>query len=313
MAAVDAGNPGARADVRGRFGLIMMDDVSGAILTLAATRGARQFALDRVVVFLADGVTLWFDARFGSLAQAPELSWSAEGSALRVRLSAHTADELGAVEHLSGQVESCRFRVPLTVNLALEPTSRPVSPSRALSGESLAGSESYRALGTFAAGSVLYPVSGQAWRIPDRLVTYHDAGHVCLQASFQDGSALLAVRPNGCGGAPGEAALQLRAFTATAPVSAIVVDGAPRRPPRRMICQLDGRSAVTVVGAQRNVDQHLALVHSGGDRVRWVRQAFTPFDFVRSGVTGFGILEQIDSVSTPVALAGADNDLPDPY
>src|SRR5699024_8454637 len=138
------------------------DDESGVIITIALTRGTHT-TLDRVLVFLPDGVTLWFNRDYGATNHRPDLSWSTDGRAQHVRPSAHTAEDLEPAEHLVADVDDPPFRVPLTLDLSLEPHSVPVPRQRAFPDGGLRGSQVYRAAGSVAAGSVVYRVRGQAW------------------------------------------------------------------------------------------------------------------------------------------------------
>ncbi|MDN5856411.1 MAG: hypothetical protein L0K86_26925, partial [Actinomycetia bacterium] len=131
-------------------------------------------------------------------------------------------------------------------------------------------------------------------------------------------SALLATAPTERG-VPGPAALQQHTETMPLTVSDFRVEGPPRRIPMRMICQLDGDPGVTVHGGYRSLDQHLAFVHPNGaagpsqSGQGLVRRAYTPFDFARSGVTGFGILEQVERVSSPEAPAEVGTGIPETF
>ncbi|SOD72166.1 hypothetical protein SAMN05892883_1590 [Jatrophihabitans sp. GAS493] len=305
----------------GALDLVLMDDQSGAIIALTFSGGPRA-SLARIVVFIADGVTLWYDADIAPARHRPDISWSVEGATQHIKLMAHTAEDLSCAEHRRDGDAEVQFRVPLTADLTLEPNSQPVPRMGDSSENVLQGSRNYRVTGSFAPGSVVYAISGQAWIEPGDFGASTNQAGVRLQAAFQDGSAMLVACPdtadgsagsNGAGGHTGAAALQAQTDIALLAVSALRTAGAERSAPQRMICQLRGRTDVTVLGGLRSPDQHLALVRPSEDGDGWVRRAFTPFDFVRSGVTGFGILEQVTQVSTREPVAVRDAGLPDPY
>ncbi|WP_370617747.1 hypothetical protein [Mumia sp. Pv 4-285] len=291
--------------------LVLMDDVSGALLTIVVSRGVRV-SLDRALLFLADGVTLWFNAGFGDAGHRPDLSWTTEGRAQRVRVSAHTSEDLEPAEHLAEDSESAAFRVPLTLDLVLEPLSLPVPRQRPFTDGGLQGSQVFRASGTVAAGSVIYRVEGQAWVGERSLGAHHDDDGARLQAAFQDGSSLLATAPQTPDGV-GPAALQRHTATESMTVSTFRIDGPARRVPLRMICQLDGDPGVTVLGSYRSLDQHVAFVQEREGDEGWVRRAYTPFDVAYSGITGFGVLEQVEHVSSPDAPPVVGTGIPETF
>lgn len=300
------------AEADGHADLVLMDDISGAVVVIAAS--ARRLSLDRVLVFLADGVTLWYNHGFGTIGHRPDLNWTLDGRAERVRVSAHTVEDLEPAEHLATEHEPLTFRVPLTMDLLLEPMSVPVPRQREFTDGGLRGSQVYRASGSVAAGSVIYQVRGQAWTGETSFGSAENENGVRLQAAFQDGSSLLATAP----AAPeqtGPAALQVHTVTAPRLASKFDVEGPKRRIPMRLYSHLDEMPgtkailkapAVTVIGGYRSLDQHLAFVQPSKDGRQWVRRAYTPFDLARSGVTGFGILEQVELFAStePPAVIG---------
>ncbi len=290
--------------------LILTDEISGAIVTVAVTRG-RRMSLDRALVFLPDGPTLWFNADYATSSHRPDLAWTADGRAQRVRMSVHTAQDLEPAEHLLDADDSV-FQVPLTVDLLLEPHSMPVPRQRQFEDGGLRGSQVYRASGSIAAGSVVYRVRGQAWVGETGFASGTRLEGARLQAAFQDGSAMLATAPDVPGGV-GPGALQQHTATTPRIVSAFQVHGPARRIPTRLICQLDGDPEVTVFGGYRSLDQHLAFVQPISEAKQWVRRAYTPFDFARSGVTGFGMLEQIELVSSPAAPDVVGTGIPETF
>ncbi|MGH1561582.1 hypothetical protein [Mumia sp. DW29H23] len=301
------------AEVGGSADLVLMDDVSGTVVTIAVTRG-RRTSLDRVLVFMADGVTLWYDRDFVTASHHPDVSWTVDGRAQRVRVSVHTAQDLEPAEHLAGADEE--FRVPVTLDLSLGPISLPVPRQRAFADGGLAGSQVYRATGSVAAGSVVASVRGQAWVGATGFAASGNEGGTRLQAAFQDGSSMLATAPPTPGDV-GPGAFQEHTETTPLTVSALHVEGPPRRIPTRMICQLDGtlqrEGGYTVLGGYRSLDQHLAFVRASSDGQGWVRRAFTPYDVARSGVTGFGLLEQVGRVSSPDAPPVVGTGIPETF
>ncbi|MFC6148763.1 MULTISPECIES: hypothetical protein [Mumia] len=301
------------AEVGGSADVILMDDVSGTVVAIAVTRG-RQLSLDRVLVFMADGVTLWYDRDFVTASHHPDVSWTVDGRAQRVRVSVHTAQDLEPAEHLAGA--AAEFRVPVTVDLSLGPISLPVPRQRAFADGGLVGSEVYRASGSVAAGSVVASVRGQAWVGATGFAASGTEDGTRLIAAFQDGSAMLATAPQEPG-AVGPGAFQERTVTSPLTVSVLNVEGPSRRIPTRMICQLDGTPSstggYTVTGGYRSLDQHLAFVRASADGQGWVRRAFTPYDVSRSGVTGFGLLEQVGRVSSPNAPSVVGTGIPETF
>ncbi|WP_396655776.1 hypothetical protein [Microbacterium sp.] len=292
--------------------LAVMDEDSGAVLVLAARRRRGRLALQRLMVFLADGVTLWYNADLGAADHTPELSWAATGRTHRVRLFAHTAEDLEPAEHLVSDPGPVSFRVPVTLDLTLSPLSLPVPRQRRFPDGGLTGSQTYRARASLAAGSVIYDVRGHAWVSHTRFSDRSTEKGARLQAAFQDGSSMLAAAPN-APGEPGPGALQQATDTAPVHVNTFRISGPARRIPMRVICQLDAERGGTILGGYRSLDQHIAFVEPRPESDGWLRRAYTPYDFARSGVTGFGILEQVTPVSTPDSPAVVGTGIPETF
>ncbi|WP_154674468.1 hypothetical protein [Nakamurella lactea] len=293
------------AQEQGPVDLVLMDEVSGAVVVIAATRG-RRMSLDRVMVFLADGVTHWYHRDFGTIDHTPLLSWTPDGRTERVRVSAHTVQDLEPAEHLAAEHEPLAFRLPLTMDLLLEPMSLPVPRQREFGDGGLLGSQVYRASGTVAAGSVIHRVRGQAWTGGTSFGGQQNENGVRLQAAFQDGSSLLATAATSPA-RRGPAAVQVHTVTSPRTVSRFDIHGPHRRIPMRLYGRIDetpgttavsGAPGINLIGGYRSLDQHLAFVQPSLDGRRWVRRAYTPFDVAQSGVTGFGILEQVGIVTS---------------
>ena len=127
---------------------------------------------------------------------------------------------------------------------------------------------------------------------------------------FQDGSALFATA-----GSPHDdaAALVVNTRIRRVPVDQFVLQGRDGGPARKVLWKGADRSHASVTGEIRNVDQYVSLARPAPGGIGWLSWSATPFVFVRSGVTGLGLVEHESQASPAYAAPVAEEALPDPY
>jgi hypothetical protein len=286
---------------------------SGAVVAVTYL-AARRPVLERAVIFLASGEILWADAASSGAGRAGtiERRGSEAAAGFGLRLSAQATPLTGASE-IAGDEPGPGRAVPVSFTLDLEPASIEATignqppgatrPTRALM---------VRGSGSLAAGSVIYRVHGSGWSSSGRSDDDGELTDSRARAVFQDGSGLFATRPADAAAGPGGAALVINTHIRQVPAREFVVMGRDRGPARRIAWTGGGRSPQSVTGEIRDVDQSVTSVLAvpDGGRLSW---SMTPFVFVRSGITGLGLMERTTQAgSAPVAPAVEDT-LPDPY
>jgi hypothetical protein len=100
---------------------------------------------------------------------------------------------------------------------------------------------------------------------------------------------------------------------ATAVRDFTVLDAERGRPGRRVSWAGDGRSPAGAAGKIRDRGQQLVVTHPDPAGSGWLSWGCAPFVFVRSGVTGLGLVERRTRLATPVTAAEPADELPDPY
>jgi hypothetical protein len=361
------GQGGVGQGVGGREIAFMCAD-TGTVMALrfaAPLSGAGPRAtLIRATVFLPSGGTLLMDgASGGGTVSSLVVREHGSGRQYDLRLSASAARLTGPTDLVSGGPPTAR-RVPVSVQLALEPASQRLALETAAGPGTPAGA-SYltllRGAGSLAAGSVIHSVQGTAWLTAetteadgsievdgaggavksDGAVGLGEAGVAggvaeadgagagpggqagCrARAVFQDGSALYVAREVGPATAAGLAAAgagtvaalvhntnlratAIRDFTAPEPgrgrIGGTVSWAAADRSPAGATAEIrDPQQQLTVRPDPADPDGR-----------SW---SCAPFVFVRSGVTGLGLVERWDqrAIATTTADEAAD-ELPDPY
>jgi hypothetical protein len=269
--------------------LVFLCADTGTVVAVTYT-GDRRPTLARAVVFLTSGETFWVDG--GAAGAALAVRDRGPGGRYDLRLSAR-AEPVTAPGHLVGdETAAAGPRVPVGIELAFEPASQQLTLEPGARVMLLRGS------GSLAVGSVIHRVEGSAWSAagPGGPVDYR------ARAVFQDGSALHVAAAS-----PGPVAAlvhntQIRAVT----VGDVTVRGAESGRLGRTVSWLgDGRSPARATAEIRDAEQQLTVVGAGP--LSW---SCAPFVFVRSGITGLGLVEQRtrhDATAEPAA------GLPDPF
>ncbi|TDB98200.1 hypothetical protein [Actinomadura sp. 7K534] len=282
----------------------------GAVISVSV-RGEGRTRTARVVAFLDSGQSLCSETGPAGGRHDFDLS-SAEAagrSALRIAVGAR---EAGEPLELGGTERPRRAgRIPLLLDVALAPLAPPARLGDATGGGMAVTAQAHRLTGTLAVGSVIHRVSGQAWSSRSPFASTAVRAGSRVHAVFQDDSGLYAARTEAA--ADGRlAALQLHNAMKRLDVREIRVSGPERGVPWDVTCELGAATVVT--GAPRHSEgyQHVAFLRPGGGSDTWVRVGYTPFDFVRAGRTGFGLLEHVARVPGPERPEPAPG-LPDPW
>lgn len=296
-----------------RRDLIFMCADSGAVVTVTYSQAKRP-ALESAIVFLASGETLWVDPASSPAGRGTGLErrGSEDTAGHDLRMSAQATRLTGLNEIVIGEVAEGRH-LPVGFDLSLEPASVETAiedgvsqgPTRLLI---VQGS------GSLAVGSVIFRVRGSGWSSSGQPGDGGDTAGSRARAVFQDGSALFATYGPAAGSASGNAAAVV-VNTHIRPVAAreFVIQGRDRGPARKIRWASEGRSPQRVSGEIRNIDQYANSVQPASGGTGWLSRSTTPFVFVRSGVTGLGLVERVtEAASAHAAPAGGDS-LPDPY
>jgi hypothetical protein len=306
-------NPAVR---EARRDLIFVCAETGAIVAVTYSAAGRPELLT-AAVFLSSGEVLWVDpepssallrsARFErherEIPGRYDLRMSAQATWL------NTADEVVADEPVEGR------RLPVVLDATLEPASLEVrlGDQAALQARP-AGVVLVQGSGTLAVGSVIHRIRGFGW---SSLEPADDAGRRIgcrARAVFQDGSALFAVDRRGDAGAGDvAAAIVVNTQINRVPVHHFGVEGSGRGPAGKLQWTGGGRSPVDVTGEIRHSEQYLTVVRPALDGSGWQARSCAPFVFVRSGITGLGLVEREAAVNSAHAPRAVKDELPDPY
>lgn len=285
---------------------------SGAVVSLAYTEGRRP-ALARAVAFLASGEPLWVDgAADGSRATFAVRDRGAAGR-YDLRLSLQGALLPGAA-NLAGDEAVAGRRAPVGLELTLEPASARLALDL---GQAPAGGHVtlVRGTGSLAVGSVIRRLDGTGWSA-DGVGGGPGAAAGCrARAVFQDGSALYVAGDAGSASANGcVAALVRNTQIRAAAVRDVAVTGTERGLPGETVSwAADDRSPAGASGKIRDPRQRVTVTTrdpSAAGRLSW---SCAPFVFVRSGVTGLGLVERRGMLGAPATVAESADELPDPF
>jgi hypothetical protein len=288
--------------------LVFMCADTGAVIDLSYTAGSRP-ALARALVFLASGETLWADGgpESGSRATLTVRERGAAGQ-YDLRLSVQGALLPGAAD-LTADGPVAGRRVPVGLELTVEPASARLTLGAAAAPEGQV--TLLRGTGSLAVGSVIRRLELAGWSATGKDGGPGAAAGVRARAVFQDGSALYAV---GETADRSVAALVRNTQIGVAAIGAVTVRGEERgRPGRTVSWTGDDRSPASASGRIRDPRQRVAVTSadpSGAGLQSW---SCAPFVFVRSGVTGLGLVERRAALATPAPVAEADGELPDPF
>jgi hypothetical protein len=170
-----------------------------------------------------------------------------------------------------------------------------------------------RVAGELTVGSVYHRISGLGWVVTGSASAWGNAEPGCrVAAVFQDRSAVLVLGPTF--GADGAVAAR-RSFNAglgAVPVHHLAVQDPDRTPLRVIRLALGGPDPADVYGEMRQREQFLEVVRPSGDNSQYLSWSAAPFVFVRSGITGLGLVDCQSRVPTP-RRPTASPGLPDPY
>lgn len=286
---------------------------SGAIVTVTYSQAKRP-ALESAIVFLASGETLWVNAASSPAGRGTGLErrGSEDTAGYDLRLSAKATQLIGASEIVSGEVAEGR-QLPVSFDLSLEPTSVETAIENGAS-RGPTRLVMVQGSGSLAVGSVIFRVRGSGWSssgLPD------DDGAVAgsrARAVFQDGSALFAAHGLAAGWAPGgAAAVVVNTHIRQVAAREFIIQGLDRGPARKIRWASEGRSPQRVSGEIRNIDQYVDSVQPAPGGTGWLSRSTAPFVFVRSGVTGLGLVERVTEAALAHAAPVGGGSLPDPY
>ncbi|MFB4308297.1 hypothetical protein [Actinomadura sp. GTD37] len=287
--------------------LVFLCADTGAVVAVTWT-GDERPALERAVVFLASGQTYWVDPASGGLRAALAVLDRRAGGRYDLRLSAQARPIAAPGRPIDRETTAGPY-VPVGIDIAFEPASQPlVLAPGAPSAERVALA---RGTGSVAVGSVIHRVEGSAWSAAGS----GGPADCRARAVFQDGSALfVSAAPSG----PVAALVRNTRIRAVA-LQGFAVRGAESgRLGRTVSWTGDGRSPAGATAEIRDPDQRLTVTSAdpaGPDRLSW---SCAPFVFVRSGITGLGLVERRTRVAPPDSATAATaaepaDELPDPF
>ena len=288
--------------------LVFMCADTGAVVGLSYAAG-RRAALARAMVFLPSGETLWADGGPESGSRA-SLTVRDRGPAGQcdLRLSVQGAllpgpADLAADEPVAGR------RMPVGLELALEPASAllALGPAAAPAGQVTL----VRGTGSLAVGSVIRRLGGTGWSATGKDGGPGAAAGVRARAVFQDGSALYVTGETADGSV---AAFTRNAQIRAAAIGDVTVRGGERGLPGRTVSWAgDGRGPAGASGEIRDPRQRVTVTAADQLDDGWPSWSCAPFVFVRSGVTGLGLVERRAVLAAPVPVADAGEEAPDPF
>jgi hypothetical protein len=310
--------------------LVFMCADTGAVVALCYAAGRRP-ALTRAVVFLSSGETLWIGGGPDGGAR-PALAVRDRGTSGQydLRLSAQGALLPGPAD-LTGAEPVAGRRLPVGFELTVEPASARLTLGAAYPTvyPTVARSPGHVTLvsgtGSLAVGSIIHRVEGTGWSAAGPGGGPGAAAGCRAQVVFQDGSALYVAGETGTatgsvanGGTATEdapiAALVSNTQIRAASVGDVTVRGAERgRPGRAVSWAGDGRSPAGATGQLRDPRQQVTVTCQDPSGSGWLSWSCAPFVFVRSGVTGLGLVERRARLATAVTVAEPAQELPDPF
>jgi hypothetical protein len=292
--------------------LVFMCADTGAVVAVTYTAAERP-ALTRAVMFLASGATAWIDGA-GTGGTRATFAVRDHGSAgqFDLRLSALARLVAGAGQLVSGKTATGPG-VPASLELTFEPASQrlPLGPEPAPPGQVTL----VRGSGSLAIGSVIHRVTGSAWSAAGPGAGPGGQADCRALAVFQDGSALFTATGAGPAGPAGPVAALVHntRIRAAAVRDFTVRDTGHGRPGQRVSWAGEGRSRGGADGTIRDPGQQLVVTRPDPTGPGWLSWSCAPFVFVRSGVTGLGLVERRTRLATPVTEAEPAGELPDPY
>jgi len=295
---------------RARSTLTFACTESGSVVSLDYVPGRRP-ALVRAVIFMSAGDTFWIASALGDNARPDRLA-VAPGVAGRqdVRLAAQAAAFAGPARVVGSDADILPLQ-PVGLDVRLE------AVSGCLALDLPAGGTSpltvVQVAGDLTVGSTCHRINGLGWVVTASASAGSDAEPGCRAAAvFQDSSAILVQGPTF--GADGAVAAR-RSFNAQLgafPVHHLAAQDADRTPVRVIRLALGGPDPTDVYGEIRQREQFLEEVRPTEGGSTWLSWSAAPFVFVRSGITGLGVVDCQRRVATPGQPA-ASHGLPDPY
>jgi hypothetical protein len=304
-------NESSPDDADGRDLVFMCAD-TGAVVAVTYTAAERP-VLTRAVMFLASGETVWID---GSSTSGTRATFAVRdrGSAgqFDLRLSALARLVTSPGQLVSGGT-AAGPGVPAGLELTFESASQrlPLGPGPTPPGQVTL----VRGTGSLAVGSVIHRVAGSAWSAAGPGADPGGQAEWRAQAVFQDGSAVYTATSTG----PADPAGPVAALVHNTRIRAAAVhdftvrDAEHGRPGQRVSWAGDSRSPAAAGGRIRDPGQQLVVTRPDPAGPGWLSWSCSPFVFVRSGVTGLGLLERRTRLATPVTEAEPADELPAPY
>jgi len=254
------------------------------------------------------------------------------GTACRAGLA-----DLAGTSCPAGTASVAGRRVPVGLELTVEPASNRLALGR---GTAEGDVTLVRGTGSLSVGSVIRRVEGSGWSAAGPSGAPGAAAGCRARAVFQDGSALYAVDGAGGADATGGGATARAAgvaagrgsITADAPLAALVrntqiravevgditVRGTERGLPGRAVSwggsgNSPTSAAARAAGEIRDPRQRVTVTSQDPGGAGLVAWSCAPFVFVRSGVTGLGLVERCVRLGDGATLAEAAEGLPDPF
>lgn len=267
--------------------LVLLSEDDGTVVALSNTPGA-PFA----VVFLTTGETLWVNT-------APRrftFDEYGDGRA-QVRVSVMAERVIGAARVVSGRSDPAP-RVPLSLSVTLAPAVMAMPSSQHIVPVRMAGS--------LTVGSVFRTLRGLGWSSSSPAAglagcraraVFQDRSGVFLADDLDGGVTAAAI--GGIASRPVPARRQL-------------LRGDERGPAHQVRYTLESRRPVDISAEIRDTQQYLTVVEPAGDEGGWRSWSAAPAVFVRSGITGLGLVERFSMVEEPETAPTAAG-LPDPY
>jgi hypothetical protein len=289
---------------------------SGAVVSLDYVPGRRP-ALVRAVIFMPAGDTFWVAPTLGDNARPDRLAVRPDVAGRQdLRLAAQAAWFAGHGRIAASESDVLPLR-PVGLDVRLEAVSNDLTLDLPADGPS--SLTVVRVTGDFTVGSVFHQISGLGWLVTGSGPAASDAAPGWRAAAvFQDGSAVLVQGP--ASGTDGTVAAR-RSFDGplrAAPVHHLGLQDSGRTPLRVIRLALGGPDPADVHGEIRHRAQFLEVARPGEENspsdetCPWLSWSAAPFVFVRSGVTGLGLVDGQSRVPAPPPPA-ASSGLPDPY
>ncbi|MFB4295104.1 hypothetical protein [Actinomadura sp. NTSP31] len=283
--------------------LVFMCADTGTVVAVTY-RGDERPVLERAVIFPASGRALWVDPALGGGSPAA-LAVRSRGSGGRygLRLSAR-AVPVAAPDRPIDDGAATGPSVPVSIDIAFEQASgHLVLESGTAPGERVALA---RGAGSVAVGSVIHRVEGSAWSADGPGAP----GDRRARAVFQDGSALFVTAASTGLAAALVHNSRIRAVTVH---DFAVRSAGSERLGRTVSWAAGGPSPAGAAAEIRDPEQRVTALRPDPSTPGLPVWSCAPFVFVRSGVTGLGLVERRTRLTVAAPATEPALELPDPF